>query len=57
MHSQLEVYNYSNEGNKNKYKNVQVIASTKNNFKIDADCTGHCARNDILSYLVAWNSK
>ena len=57
MHFQLEVYNYSNEGNKNKYKNVQVITSTKNNFKIDADCTGHCARNDILSYLVAWNSK
>ena len=30
MYFQLEVDYYSNEANKNKYKNVQLIASTKN---------------------------
>ena len=40
MHFQLEVYYYSNEANKNKYKNVQFIASTKNNFKIATDSKG-----------------
>ena len=54
MYFQLEVYYYSNEANKNKYKNVQSIASTKNNLKIAIDCTGHCTRNDNLSYSVAW---
>ena len=34
MHFQLEVYYYSNEADKNKYKNVQLIASTKKNLKI-----------------------
>ena len=34
MYFQLEVDYYSNEANKNKYKNVQLIASTKNNLKI-----------------------
>ena len=34
MYFQLEVYYYSNEANKNKYKNFQLIASTKNNLKI-----------------------
>ena len=57
MYFQLEVDYYSNETNKNKYKNVQLIASTKNNLKIAADCTGHCTRNDNLSYFVAWTSK
>ena len=57
MHFQLEVYYCSNEANKNKYKNVQLIASTKNNLKIAADCTGYCTRNDNLSYFVAWTSK
>ena len=57
MYFQLEVYYYSNEANKNKYKNVQLIASTKNNLKIATDCTGHCTRNDNLSYFVAWTSK
>ena len=34
MYFQLEVDYYSNEANKNKYKNFQLIASTKNNLKI-----------------------
>ena len=38
MYFQLEVDYYSNETNKNKYKNVQL---TKNNLKIATDCTGH----------------
>ena len=38
MYFQLEV----------KYKNVQLIVSTKNNLKIAIDCTGHCARNHNL---------
>ena len=29
MHFQLEVYYYSKEANKSKYKNVQLIASKK----------------------------
>ena len=45
MYFQLEVDYYSNEANKNKYKNVQLIASTKNNLKIATDC------------FVAWTSK
>ena len=38
MYFQLEVDYYSNEANKNKYKNVQLIASTKNNLKIATYC-------------------
>ena len=53
MYFQLEVYYYSNEANKNKYKKVQLIASTKNNLKIATDCTEHCTRNGNLSYFVA----
>ena len=34
MYFQLEDDYYSNEANKNKYKNFQLIASTKNNLKI-----------------------
>ena len=34
MYFQLEVDYYSNEANKNKYTNFQLIASTKNNLKI-----------------------
>ena len=45
MYFQLEVYYYSNEANKNKYKNVQLIASAKNNLKIATDG------------FVAWTSK
>ena len=52
MYFQLEVDNYSNEANENKYKNVQLIASTKNNLKVATDCTGHCTCNDNLSYLL-----
>ena len=53
MYFQLEVdYYYSNEANKNKNKNVQLIASTKNNLWITRDCTGHCTCNDNLSYLL-----
>ena len=33
MYFQLEVDYYSNEAKKNKYKNVQLIASTKSNLK------------------------
>ena len=58
MHFQPEVYYYSNEANKNKYKNVHLIASAKNNLKIATDyCTGYCTRNENLSYFVAWTSK
>ena len=39
MYLQLEVNYYSNGANKNKYKNVQLIASTKNNLKIATNCT------------------
>ena len=49
MYFQLEVGYDSNEANKNKYKNVQLIASTKNNLKIAADCAGRCTCNDNLS--------
>ena len=56
MHFQLEVNFDSNEANKNKYKNFQLIASAKSNVKITRDGTGHCTRNDNLSYLVAWTS-
>ena len=52
MYFQLEVDYCSNEANKNKYKNVQLIASTKNKLKTATDCTGYCTCNDILSYLL-----
>ena len=38
MHFKLEVYYYSNEANKIKYKNVQLTASAKNNLKIATTC-------------------
>ena len=37
MYVQTEVDYYSNEANKNKYINFQLIASIKNNFKIVGD--------------------
>ena len=37
MYFQLEVDYYSNEANKNKYANFQLIASIKNNLKIAED--------------------
>ena len=52
MHFQLKVDYYCNETNKNKYKNVHLIALTKNNLKRATDCTGHCTCNDNLSYLL-----
>ena len=52
MYFQLVVDYYSNEANKNKYKNFQLIASTKNSFKIATDCTGNCSCNDNLPYLL-----
>ena len=52
MYFQLGVDYYSNEANKNKYKHVQLIASTKNNLMIAAHCTGHFICNDKLSYLL-----
>ena len=57
MYFQLEVYYCFNEANKNKYKSVELIVSTKNILKIAKDRTGHCTRNDNLSYFVAWTSK
>ena len=53
MYFHLEVYFYSNEANKNKYKNFQLIASTKNKLKIATDCKGQCTRNSNLSSFVA----
>ena len=52
MHCQVEVDYYANEANKNKQKNVQFIASAKNNLKIVTECTGHCTCNNNLSYLL-----
>ena len=52
MYFQLELGYYSNEANKDKYKNVQLIASAKINLNIATDCTGHCTCNDNLSYLL-----
>ena len=53
MYFQLEVDYCSNEANKNKYKNVQLIASTKkNNLKRAIDCTGRCTCNNNFSYLL-----
>ena len=37
MYFQLEVDYYSNEANKNKYTNFQLIASIKNNLKTAED--------------------
>ena len=37
MYFQLEVGYYSNEANKNKYTNFQLIASIKNNLKMVED--------------------
>ena len=56
MYFQLEVDYYSNEANKNKYTNFQLIASIKKQPKDSwgSDCTGHCTCNDNLSYFVAW---
>ena len=45
MDFQLKVDYYFNQANKNKYKNVQLKASTKNNLKIATDC------------FLAWTSK
>ena len=52
MYFQLEVDYYSNEANKNKYKNFQLIASTKKNLKSATDCTGNGTCNNNLSYLL-----
>ena len=52
MYFQLEVDYCSNEANKNKYKNVQLIASTKNTLKIATDCTGNGTCKNNLSYLL-----
>ena len=52
MYFQIEVDYCSNKANKNKYKNIQLIASTKNNLKIATGCVGHCPCNDNLSYLL-----
>ena len=39
MYFQLEVDYYSNENNKNKYTNFQLIASTKKQLKVAEDQT------------------
>ena len=48
MYFQLEVAYYSNEANKDKYINSQLITSTKNNVKIATYCFV------TSKYLVAW---
>ena len=61
MYFQLEVDYYSNEANKNKYKNFQLIASTKNNFKIAEEqivqgialATATC-HTLLLELIAAW---
>ena len=61
MYFQLEVDYYSNEANKNKYKNFQLIASTKNNLKIAEEqivqgivlATTTC-HTLLLGLVVAW---
>ena len=59
MYFELEVDYYSNEANKNKYTDFQLIVSTKKQPKDSwgSDCTGHCTCNDNLSYFVAWTWK
>ena len=37
MYFQLEVNYYTNEANKNKYANLQLIASTKKQLKVAED--------------------
>ena len=56
MYCQLEVDYYSNEANKTKYKNFQLIASTKNNLKIAEEqiVQGIVLANNNLPYFVAW---
>ena len=54
MYFQLEVDYYSNEANKNKCKNIQLIEPTKNSLKIAAGCTGHCTCNVNWSDLLLW---
>ena len=50
MSFQPEVDYYSNQANKNKYKKIQLIASTKNNLKTATDCfVGWTSK-----YFVAW---
>ena len=50
MYFQVEVDYYSHEANKNKYKNVQLRASTKNKLKIAPDCSVVWTSK----YFVAW---
>ena len=52
MYFQVEVDYYPNKANKNKYKNLQLIVSTKNDLKIATDCTGRCTWNNNSSYLL-----
>ena len=63
MYFQLEVDYYSNEGNKNKYTNFQLIASIRNNLKIAEDqivqgtalaTTAGRSFSWTLKYFVAW---
>ena len=61
MYFQLEVDYYSNEANKSKYKNFQLIASTKTNLKIAEEqilqsivlATRTC-HTLLLELVVAW---
>ena len=41
MSFQLEIDYYSKEANKNKYKNFQLIASTKSNLKVAEEQIAH----------------
>ena len=51
MYFQLELDYYSNEANKNKYTNFQLIALIKNSLKIAED---QIVQGIVLAYLVAW---
>ena len=61
MYFKLEVACYSNKANINKYKNFQLIASTKNNLKIAEEqivqgivlATTTC-HTLLLGLVVAW---
>ena len=56
MYFQLEVDYYSNEANKNNYKNVELTASTKTTFdSYRLHWALHLQRPLVM--LVAWTSK
>ena len=55
MYFQLEVEYYSNEANKNKYKNVQLIRQRKQLKDNCRLCWALCLQRQLVM-LVAWTS-